>query len=422
MSSRKNLKISESFGRFIHLKKNLQPLRKNPLKSPIILKREINPIKSKLEYRLLPGDCEQWFEKLSKLYDKKVKLIYLDPPYNTKRNRGARSYYSDNNRNWSEFMLKVLRKSYDLLAKKGFLVVSINQTEIFNLKNIADKIFVDGFIGIFPIKIRHQDRQLMINATFHNVYEYFLVFRKQKTTRFNSPKAPYKSEKFCYRIKILDNNPTTKVINTKHMEIYKSKQYTIIKANPSKNNFRKYSIVGKIATANWSGHIYDRCVKDLGSNKLVKVYGLDHKGLGYRWFLTPDRKKLSGKYFQHAKSAGRLRLFTNYFDFTDIATNVYKEGGLGCDYKDSKKPELLINEILEMTTSKNDLVMDFFGGSGTTLACCIKKNRSCIVIEKSKPALNAISQRMKNLARGKDQDLKKYQFKVFYHHLNHNVN
>ena len=62
--------------------------------------------------------------------------------------------------------------------------------------------------------------------------------------------------------------------------------------------------------------------------------------------------------------------------------------------------------------------MDFFGGSGTTLASCIKKNRSCIIIEKNKDPLRTIRARMKNMKNGKDLDGIKYKFNVKLHKLN----
>ncbi|MCV0392525.1 MAG: site-specific DNA-methyltransferase [Nitrosopumilus sp.] len=385
--------------------------------SPIVTAIRIPKNSADIGYRIFKGDCEKWFEKLDKICRNKAKLIYLDPPYNTKRNRGARSYFSDNNDCWTEFMQNVLKKSHSYLKKSGFLVISINQMEMFNLKNIAEEIFPHGFVGVFPVKTRHHERQLMINATFHNVYEYLLIFRKSKSTRFYSSHAPYDLKEFCYDIRILNDSPIKKQIGGKTVEIYKNNQYKITKLQPSKTRFRKYMISGKIATANWSGAIYEKYIKNLGANLLVKVHGLDKKGLGYRWFITPFSTNKRGLYFQHTSSAGRPLLFTNFLDYTDIITKIYSEGGPGCDFKDSKKPEELIGKLLEVTTKKHDLVLDFFGGSGTTLVSCIKHGRSCITIEKNNEALKTMYTRLKNMHKGKDLDGKKYKFIVKRHKL-----
>jgi hypothetical protein len=258
---------------------------------------------------------------------------------------------------------------------------------------------------------------------------------------------------FCYEVKIKDKNPKKiniggsyvcrkcssifdeKPLNKKdkiecskcknseigrsikrEIEIYEPGQYEIIKGVPSENKFRKYLIAGKIATANWSGEVYEEHLKKFGKDKLVKVYGLEKEGLGYRWFLTGNHKRNSGIYFQSTKTAGRPILYNNFLDYTDVVTYTNKEGGDGCDFKDSKKPEALLNKILDMTTEENDLVMDLFGGSGTTLASCIKKNRSCILIENSKPALNIMSRRLENMRQG-DLNNNKYKFKISKHEI-----
>jgi len=254
----------------------------------------------------------------------------------------------------------------------------------------------------------------MINATFHDVFEYLLIYRKNKTSRFKGKIQPPKLEKFNYKIKILENKPKKLFVGGKNIEIYESNQYEIIKDKPSMKNFRKYTIAGKIATANWSGEVYEKHLKGFGKNKLIKVYGLDKKWKGYRWFITGSEKRKSGIYFQPAESAGRIKLFSNHLDFTDIVTNVYKEGGEGLDFKDSKKPELLLDILMEMTTNKGDLVMDLFGGSGTTIATAIKKERSCVIIENNEDFNKIILKRLNNLKKGKDIDGVKYNFKYDY--------
>lgn len=363
--------------------------------------------------RIIFSDILDFCNKNKEEYKSRFKLIYLDPPYNTKRNRGARENYIDKNKNWSVLIDEVLKHSCNFLTDDGFLAISINQTELFNLKNISDKYFSsECFIGLFPIKIRHKDRQLMINATFHDVYEYLLIYRKNKTTRFLCQHKHGNPEKFIYDIEILDNNPEVCNINNKEVEIYKPNQYQIVKCEPESRDvlLRRYIIAGKIKTANWSGEWYEKNLKELGEDLLIKVNGLEQEGLGYRWFNTGNSKRKSGVYFQSILNSGRPILPTNDIDFTDEVTNTYKEGGEGCDYKDSKKPEKLINYLLEICTRPNDEVLDMFGGSGTTLAACIKNNRRCTIIDNNKKAIEIMKKRIENMKSGKDIDSKHYTF------------
>jgi len=365
-------------------------------------------------YKIVYEDIQKYCKENIKEFKEYFKLIYLDPPYNTKRKRGARKTYNDTNNNWSSSIKDIIKYCHYFLRNDGFLVVSINQMELFNLKNIIDECFGSKlFVGLFPVKIRHKDRQLMINATYHDVYEYLLIYRKEKSTRFICKDKAADLSKFVYEIQINDNNPIKKIISGKEVEIFNPNQYKIIKHDNNYGNnelLRRYIIAGKLKTANWSGEWYENNISDLGEDLLVKVYGLEQEGLGYRWFQTSNSKRKSGIYFQSLLNAGRPILPTNDLDFTDEVTNIYKEGGEGCDYKDSKKPEKLINYILDICTETGNSVLDMFGGSGTTLACCIKHGRNCTIVDNNLEAIQIIVNRLNNMKNGKDIDNKKYYF------------
>ena len=344
------------------------------------------------------GDSRSLYKSQKTELEKAFKLIYLDPPYNSRRNRGARKYYNDSNVLWSLFIEQVINDSYEMLHPDGFLAISINQMELFNLKNIVDKHFSEGnFVGLFPIKIRHRDRQLMINATYHDVYEYLLIYRKTKTTRFQCEHKEPNLKKFSYEIKILDQNPVRDTINGKLVEIYNKEQSAIVKDASNSEGFRRYIIAGKLKTGNWSGEWFEAHLRKLGNDKLIKVQGLENNGLGYRWFETQNTNRDSGVYYQSISGAGRPILPCNDLDFTDEVTNVYKEGGEGCDFKDSKKPERLISWLIGITTKEGELVLDLFGGSGTTLSAAIKSKRNCYIVEKHSEPYSILKKRIQNV-------------------------
>ena len=374
-------------------------------------------MQKRLFYSILEGKNEDWYKNINGRFKGKIKLVYLDPPYNTKRNRGARKSYNDKNDDWESTIEDVLKQSYDYLSDDGFLAISINQTELFNLQRILDRIFnYNGrcFIGLFPVKIRHKDRQLMINATFHNVYEYLLIYRKNPKSRFIMSQLEPNIKNYGYSIKILENKPQTKNIAGKKTEIYSTNQYELIKTTSSKNNFRKYLISGKIATANWSGEFFEKHLKKFPDKTLIKVYGLENHANGFRWFETKNGKRKRGIYFQSFEAGGRPKQLSNdEFDYTDDVTYIYKEGG-GIDFKDSKKPEKMIKRLLDVSTKEGDIVFDLFGGSGTTIACCVKKKRSCITIEKEKKNAKIIEKRLKNIKKGKDLEERKLDFDYNY--------
>ncbi|MBT1685472.1 DNA methyltransferase [Dawidia soli] len=362
-------------------------------------------------YKLFQREAASLTHHLIADYPEAFQLIYLDPPYNTRRSRGSRKHYRDRSARWSEQLHEVVSNTYKLLRRQGFLALSINQMELFNLKHICDTVFgSECFIGLFPVKIRHSERQLMINATYHDVYEYLLFYRKDKQTRFYTDQKHPRLEKFDHRIETLTDQPERRIIQGKEVEIYRPGQYKIHREAPAAHNLRRYIIAGKLATANWSGEFFESYLRPLGDNLLVRVPGLENEGLGYRWFQTQTAKRSSGVYFQSTLTAGRPVLPTNDLDFTEIVPNIYKEGGAGIDFKDSKKPEQLLEYILSITTRENDLVGDFYGGSGTTLARAIKMKRSCITGDSGAEAIEIITRRLANLREGKDIDGIQYNF------------
>ncbi len=340
-----------------------------------------------------------------------VQLIYLDPPYNTGRLRGARKSFRDTaTADWRERRLSLTRSAYSLLRDSGFVAVSINQSELFNFKSLLDEVFTpECFIGLFPVKIRHEKRQLMINATLHDLFEYLLIYRKNKKTRFFTTHKQIDPEKFIYEIRTL-HRPEMKTINGKTVEIYGPNQYEILKTGYSAQALRRYVIAGKLATANWSGEWYENHIRRLGDDLLVKVEGLENDGLGYRWFQSGNTSRHSGVYFQSQLTAGRPILPTNDLDYTEVVPTIYKEGGPGCDFKDSKKPEALMRFILDICTKPGDIVLDLFGGSGTTLAVAIKTHRSAIIAENDPSAVAIIKARAENLRLGADADGQKHDF------------
>ena len=90
----------------------------------------------------------------------------------------------------------------------------------------------------------------------------------------------------------------------------------------------------------------------------------------------------------------------------DIAfNNLFQEGD--CEFKNAKKPEKLLQRILELTTQENDLVLDFFAGSGTTLAVAHKMKRRYIGIEQMEYIESITKERLKKVIEGEQGGISK---------------
>ncbi len=70
-------------------------------------------------YKVYKGDSCDFYKKHREEVKGKAKLVYLDPPYNSKRNRGARKYYNDSNMLWSLFISNIINYSYEMLSNEG---------------------------------------------------------------------------------------------------------------------------------------------------------------------------------------------------------------------------------------------------------------------------------------------------------------
>jgi len=111
-------------------------------------------------------------------------------------------------------------------------------------------------------------------------------------------------------------------------------------------------------------------------------------------------------------NSGRPILPCNDLDYTEIVPTIFREGGPGCDFKDSKKPEALLRFLIEICTRSGDVILDPYGGSGTTLAVAIKMKRFSALIENNQTSVAIIKQRINNLQTGEDLDGLRHQFDI----------
>ena len=88
----------------------------------------------------------------------------------------------------------------------------------------------------------------------------------------------------------------------------------------------------------------------------------------------------------------------NFYNFADTFGNCRHEGGV--ELRSGKKPEALLKLIIEMTTKENDIVLDFFCGTGTTLAVAHKLHRTYIGVEQLDYHENDSLTRLKNVIEG----------------------
>ncbi|WP_322876238.1 site-specific DNA-methyltransferase [Mycoplasmopsis felis] len=284
---------------------------------------------------------------LLKRYEGKVKCIYIDPPYNT----GNDSFnYNDsfNHSTWLVFMKNRLELARRLLSEDGVIFVNLDYNEVHYCKVLIDSIFGrQNFIN--EIIWRYRTYIGQVKTFFPRKHDNILWYKKNNLTFFNQSNVGNYEDTPDYKRwkQYLNNNGEISYGNhpvTDSRFTAYLKKYISQFGEPKK---------GDIIYKN-SGYVIDDVWED--------IIALDAKN-----------------------KSERIELFS----------------GSG------QKPEALIQRILNSTTKENDLILDFFLGSGTTAAVAHKMNRRYIGIEQMDYIQDITIERLKKVIDGEQGGISK---------------
>lgn len=357
---------------------------------------------------IIKGNNLLALHSLKKKYAGKVKLIYIDPPYNT----GSDSFgYNDNfnHSTWLTFMQNRLEIAKKLLSDDGVICVQCDDNEQEYLKLLLNQVFGFHLSSIY-IQVRYSDKQLATAMQFHKLIEHIYVFGKSENSTIYQERAEYNLDKYIYEVKEINAPCKTIILGGKNVSIFQSNDYEIIKHECGNNTLLKEIWAsGKILDSSSTGRFYrdylDGRVLDDGLGVLYKVEGIG-SGLGYRYITGPKREGATkGKYYQEVPTEkltsdfeGDEMAIPNFYDMAANFGNCRHEGGV--ELRSGKKPEVLLETILKITTKENDIVLDFFGGSGTTSAVAHKMHRRYISMEQMDSQISLITSRLSNVING----------------------
>jgi adenine-specific DNA-methyltransferase len=308
-------------------------------------------------------------------YKDKVKCIYIDPPYNT----GSDEFlYKDRFRHssWITMMSDRLEKGWDSLRKDGVIFVSNDLHEHANLINLMKSLFgPDNLLANFYIKVRHEGRILTGDKKVQEVMENVTCFRK---SNFEIAKIKLAEQMKEYKFKVIEKIKTPKTIKIggKNIQVFSKGEYEIVGLIPDINLLKRISIRGTIRKGNSSGRFFVAHIENrFDPGLLLKVEGIGDDGLGYRYFLIPEDAK-NGLYFQGLPLTRRRKdkPYPTFYDLVQEFNVVGYEGAV--DFRHGKKPVAFLLKLYEIgNLSKNDLVLDFFAGSGSTAHAVMKLNK-----------------------------------------------
>ena len=362
--------------------------------------------------RLIFGDNLLALKALEAEFSGKVKCIYIDPPYNT---GAAFEHYDDalEHSTWLGLMRDRLEMLRRLLCPQGFICCHIDDSEGHYLKVLLDEVFGrDNYLVTLYVQVRYAEKTLKQDMKFHKQVEQIHIYRKEYGAEPNLPQKDMSFDKFCHYI--TEKTPGTELIlGGKTVTIFRAGQWKVEKKEGSASGLKEIWATGSILDGNSSGRFFrdyltGRAAID-GLGALYKVEGIGDDGYGYRYFTGPARASATkGKYFQGVP-LDKLKPdadvptspIENFYDLAGNFGNCRHEGG--ADFRSGKKPEVLLEIILQHFSSRGDLVLDSFAGSGTTGAVAHKMGRRWIMVELGEHCHTHIIPRLKKVIDGEDQ-------------------
>ncbi|MGL2756835.1 DNA methyltransferase [Helicobacter pylori] len=342
-------------------------------------------LKDKNTNYLIKGNNLIALHSLKKKFAKQVKCIYIDPPYNT----GNDSFnYNDNfnHSSWLVFMKNRLEAAREFLSDDGVIFVQCDDNEQAYLKVLMDEIFGrDNFINTIIWEKKYSPQNDA--KWFSDNHDFILLYAKDKGIW--RPNLLPRTSEMDARYKNLDNDergawkPSDCLVKT-YMASY---DYPI--TTPS----------GKVVTPPKG-----RCWMTSKENfqKLVddnRIY------FGRNGDNVPSLKRFLSEVKQGATPL-------TIWKYTEVGHNQDATKQLLALFNnvklfDTPKPEALLQRILEISTNENDLVLDFFAGSGTTCTVAHKMKRRYIGIEQMDYIETITKERLKKVIEGEQGGISK---------------
>ncbi|EFH3929926.1 site-specific DNA-methyltransferase [Escherichia coli] len=339
---------------------------------------------------MIEGDNLEVLKLLQKSYTGKVKLIYIDPPYNTGKDFVYPDNFQDNMKNyleitgqtedgarlstntetsgryhtdWLNMIYPRLKLARNLLKEDGVIFISIDDAEVDNLKKVCSEIFgEENFVANIVWQKKYSPQN---DATyFSDMHDHILVYAKQRKNSKNDSNGwnidflPRSDEQNA-AYKNPDNDPRG---------VWKSVDLSV-KTYSKANDYSITTPSGRIVTPPAS-----RCwqVSEKRFAELCKENKI--------WFGENGNNVPSIKRFLTEVQDGVVP--TTWWSYKECGHNQEAKQEIKklmegeSVFFDTPKPLRLLDRILHLATTndKNSIILDFFAGSGTTAHATLNKN------------------------------------------------
>lgn len=377
---------------------------------------------------IIKGNNLLALHSLKERFRGQIKLIYIDPPYNT-GNDGFRYNDSFNHATWLTFMKNRLEVAKELLSENGAIFVQIDYHEVAYLNVLMNEVFDrNNFVQMISVKTASPAGFKTVNPGPIDVSETILFYTKNKKSfPFKKQYVPVQYDgNYNLFIANIESEPTEWNLVPLRDVIYALNGIEIGKTSQQS---------AKNAKEKWGEHweiIREQAIAQYALDNAHKVVSIrdPHKPTDKLKELLNLSKTTRNQIFVYERddkskgyvlNGGALSFYSNKVrevdgvktptelltDFwSDLSWDgIAKEGGV--TLKNAKKPERLIKRIIELATEEGDIVLDYHLGSGTTAGVAHKMNRQYIGVEQMDYIEELAVERMKNTILGEQGGISK---------------
>lgn len=348
----------------------------------------------------------------------KIKLVYIDPPYNT-GNDGFKYNDRFTSSTWLTFMLNRLKEAKKLLCNDGVILVQINDHNLTYLKILLDEVLgAENFINIISLRTKSPSGFKVVNLGLFETAEYILMYGKSKKDfKYNQQyEVANYDENYKYYVENIDDAPEDWVIDDIRKIICRESG-----VDPDSVNHPYKVLKEKIGEGAYVQKLSDFALSN--SSKVFRLTAIGNDAGGDTLEAMKKSKKHKNEIFKVDRAGHAPRIVINgqeaaFYDrkiqildgqkvATTILTNIWtdiayegiaSEGGVRL--KKGKKPEKLLRRLFNMATREGDLILDYHLGSGTTAAVAHKMSRQYIGVEQLDYDENDSVARLKNVIAG----------------------
>jgi adenine-specific DNA-methyltransferase len=309
----------------------------------------------------------------------KVKCIYIDPPYNTgnnfiykdKRHKGKECRHSK----WLSFMLPRLKLARDLLREDGVIFVSIDDNEVHNLRQLMNEVFGEGnsLLKDTPTTLIWNKMHSQQQGVFKRYHEYILGYSKNISEIKNIVGGEGVIEAGALK-KISQSNPASEFTFPAGVR-FEAKDGTVITGEFGDSEKCTITKGRLIAENNKTQEEVTIIAGWTQKNQMISYFNgletIDTKGQRVTEFYFNSTGKL-----KCLKDRSSITPSTILPEYGMVSTSTdYLVDLLGGNYFDTPKPYPMIKDIISWFTAPNDIILDFFAGSGTTGQAVMELNQ-----------------------------------------------